>query len=296
MASSHEETPSAAVVEEIATNGEQGLLPHLESLERMMKFPVVEAAWIQSQDVYGKVKGSNSMFNWAFRTAEDVIQRAATTAAPLVQRLDRPIQYVDQTLVKGIDKLEVTAPIIREQPQEIYNQAKTRVTEMVSPHISKVCALKVAGQQKIVTKTSSLKELSWQKANEVLATQYGSMAVCGVDTTSALAERLLDYYFPKADHDTEEDSIPIAAEEDPVLHTVQTVGRLSNKVARRVYNTVSRQVKTLKKEDVHEYVASLIAVLRLTQYLNFINERVTGTSSSPLAIPAPMEGDELLGE
>lgn len=146
------------------------------------------------------------MFNWAFRTAEDAIQRAATTAAPLVQKLDRPIQYVDQTLVKGIDKLEVKAPIIREQPQEIYNQAKTRVTEMVSPHISKVCQLKVAGQQSIINKTSSLKELSWAKANEVLATQYGSMAVSGVDTTSALAERLLDYYFPKSETDAEDDS------------------------------------------------------------------------------------------
>lgn len=66
----------------------------------------------------------------------------------------------------------------------------------------------------------------------------------------------------------------VAAGVDPVLHTCQTVGRLSNKVARRVYRTVSRQVKLLKKEDVHEYVASLIAVLRLTQYLNFINEKV----------------------
>lgn len=76
---------------------------------------------------------------------------------------------------------------------------------------------------------------------------------------------------------------PIDANADPVLHTCQTVGRLSNKVARRVYRTVSRQVKMLKKEDVQEYVASLIAVLRLTQYLNFINERVqAGQSTIPI--------------
>lgn len=43
-------------IETVATS-ENGLLPHLETLERMMKLPVVEAAWIQSQDVYGKVKG-----------------------------------------------------------------------------------------------------------------------------------------------------------------------------------------------------------------------------------------------
>lgn len=252
------------------------LLPHLESLERMLQLPVVGAAWQQSQGVYEKVKSHNRMFNWAFSTAEDAVHRAVSTAAPIVSKFDRPIHYVDQTLVKGIDKLEVTAPIIKEQPHEIYNQAKNKVIDVVQPHISKVCALRVAGQQK----ASSLKDLSWQKANEVLATQYGSMAVSGFDTTSALAERLLDYYFPKSESDVEEDDAPIASDDDPVLHTVQTVGRLSNKVARRVYRTVSRQIKQLKKEDVQEYVASLIAVLRLTQYLNYINEKVQTTPST----------------
>lgn len=52
-----------------ATNGlgaiEQGkdvqnLLPHLESLERIIKLPVVGAAWDKSQDVYQNVKGMYS--------------------------------------------------------------------------------------------------------------------------------------------------------------------------------------------------------------------------------------------
>lgn len=36
---------------------DEPLLPHLESLERMMKLPVFEAAWVQSQEVYDKVRG-----------------------------------------------------------------------------------------------------------------------------------------------------------------------------------------------------------------------------------------------
>lgn len=242
------------------------------------------------------------MFNWAFRTAEHAVHFAVNKSVPLVQRLDRPIQLVDQTLVKGIDKLEVTAPIIKEQPQEIYNQARTKIIQTVQPHISKVCNLKAAGQQK----AASLKDLSWNKANEVLATQYGSMAVTGVDTTAALAEKLLDYYFPKTEEDSETDdngklesfncipvfpnfslfpSVPISAQADPVLHTVQTVGRLSNRIARRVYRTVSNQVKSFKKEDVQEYVAMLIAVLRLTQYLNFINEKAQSATAAITGTP-----------
>ncbi|XP_062140940.1 lipid storage droplets surface-binding protein 2 isoform X3 [Drosophila sulfurigaster albostrigata] len=178
------------------------LLPHLESLERIIKLPVVNAAWDKSQDVYGKVKGKNRVFNWALNAAEDCVARAVTTAAPIVNRLDRPIAYVDQTLVKGIEQLEVKAPIIKDTPQEIYTQAKNKVIDVVQPHLERVVKFKAAGQQK----AASLKDLAWQKANEVLATQYGSLAVNGVDTTTALAERLLEYYFPKCESDVEEDN------------------------------------------------------------------------------------------
>lgn len=123
------------------------------------------------------------------------------TAAPIINTLDRPIQFVDQTLCTGIDKLEAKAPIIREQPQDIYQQARNKVVDVVQPTLNRVCSMRAAGQQR----AHSLKDLSWQKANEVLATQYGSMAVSGLDTTSALAERLLDYYFPKIENDTAED-------------------------------------------------------------------------------------------
>ncbi|EDW78279.1 uncharacterized protein Dwil_GK16346, isoform A [Drosophila willistoni] len=261
------------------------LLPHLESLERIIKLPVVNAAWDKSQDVYGKVKGKNRVFEWAFTAAEDCVTRAVTTAVPFVTKLDRPIAYVDQTIVKGIEQLEVKAPIIKDTPQEIYNQAKSKVIDVVQPHLERVVKFKAAGQQK----AASLKDLAWQKANEVLATQYGSLAVNGVDTTTALAERLLEYYFPKSESDVEEDNdnkqnavvqngkssenndMPVPASEDPVLHTVQTVGRLSNKISRRVYRNVSRQIKQVQKGNINDYLSSLIAALKLHQYINFIN-------------------------
>lgn len=46
----------------IGNNDTAALLPHLESFEKMLKLPVVEAAWHQSQDVYGRVKGRFSKF------------------------------------------------------------------------------------------------------------------------------------------------------------------------------------------------------------------------------------------
>uniref|UniRef100_A0A2M4BS33 Putative lipid storage droplets surface binding protein 2 lsd2 n=1 Tax=Anopheles marajoara TaxID=58244 RepID=A0A2M4BS33_9DIPT len=275
-------TEPSAAAEPTSNNGSasvHALLPHLESIDRMMGLPVVDATWQQTQMVYGRVKDSNRLLTWALGTVEDLVCRAATVSAPLVQFVDRPLQLVDQTLVRGIDRLELNAPILKEQPAEIYQQARSRVLETVKPHLERVCDLRSASHQR----AASLKELSWRKANEVLATQYGCLAVDGLDATATVAERLLDYYFPKTEKDgeSEDDNAPVGAKEDPVLHTVQTVGRLSNKVARRVYRTVSQRVKSLGLQDVRDYVATLVAVLRLTQYLNFINEKPSLVEEDP---------------
>lgn len=51
----------------ITNHDTAALLPHLESFEKMLKLPVVEAAWHQSQGVYGRVKGKirkKNSLNW----------------------------------------------------------------------------------------------------------------------------------------------------------------------------------------------------------------------------------------
>lgn len=89
------------------------------------------------------------------------------------------------------------------------NQAKIKVLDAMQPRMERVSEIRKAGEQR----AASLKELSYNKANEVLATHYGSLAVSGVDSTAALAERLLDSFFPKnsEDENEEDDSKRIKA-------------------------------------------------------------------------------------
>lgn len=61
MAAKTNEKTNGAIVK--ADYKDVSVLPHLESWERMMKLPVVEAAWSQSQGVYGKVKGESRKFS-----------------------------------------------------------------------------------------------------------------------------------------------------------------------------------------------------------------------------------------
>lgn len=57
MALEKNQNNSSVEYNNIGNSDNAALLPHLESFEKMLKLPVVEAAWSQGQDVYGRVKG-----------------------------------------------------------------------------------------------------------------------------------------------------------------------------------------------------------------------------------------------
>lgn len=66
------------------------------------------------------------------------------------------------------------------------------MSSSLQPTIDKLHAAKESATQQ----ASTLKEISMAKANELLNTQYGNIAVQGVDNSSALINGLLDRYFP----------------------------------------------------------------------------------------------------
>jgi hypothetical protein len=86
-------------------------------------------------------------------------------------------------------------------PSQIYETAKSFVNSALFPTLETVSAVKNYGSEK----AHSIKELSLNKANEMLATRYGHMALSGFETTAALAEKYLDHYFPAAEQELEEE-------------------------------------------------------------------------------------------
>ncbi|XP_044734515.1 lipid storage droplets surface-binding protein 2 isoform X2 [Chrysoperla carnea] len=255
-------------------------LPHMEFTDRMWKLPAIQSAWYYSTSTYNKIKDSNTNINWALNSVEQTVQKAleqvTPIAAPVLNSLEKPIGMADRTLCSGLTTIENHLPLVTEAPCKVLEDTKCKVHQAIEPTLQKINAAKDLSTQK----AKDLRDFSWDKANEVLATQYGTLAVNGIDNSAVLAERLLDYYFPAPEGTQEEDDSPISPDEDKLLHTVQKVGRLSNKIARRVYNAVSTHIKNLKKEDVKEYVASLMAILQLTTTLKAINDKINAPSTT----------------
>ncbi|XP_033213886.1 uncharacterized protein LOC117170954 [Belonocnema kinseyi] len=241
--------------------------PHFGSLDRIKNIPVISSAIERTGSTYSYLKDSNYLVNWALSHAEAGLHYATAAAAPiatpLAKKFEGQISAVDQKLCQGLDAVEKKVPMVKQPPQQIYDAAKEVMNSTLQPTIDRL----VSAKQSATQQATSLKDISINKANEILSTRYGALAVQSVDSTSALVNKLLDHYFPPAEGEDAQPA-PVSAEENKVLHAVQTVGQLSSKTANRVYHSVAAQLRTVKKEDVSTYISNVVSILHLTYFLN----------------------------
>ncbi|XP_017759220.1 PREDICTED: lipid storage droplets surface-binding protein 2-like isoform X2 [Eufriesea mexicana] len=260
-----------ADVRDNTSNISSDAVPHLEVINRVKNIPVIHSAIEKTESTYSYLKDSHHLVNWALTQAEAGLHYATSTAAPmtasLTKKFEGQINAVDQKLCEGLNIVEEKVPIMKQQPQQIYDAAKAVMNSSLQPTIDKLYVLKESATQQ----ASTLKEVSIAKANELLNTQYGNMAVQSVDNTSVLINGLLDRYFPPVEGE-EVAPVPVSADENRVLHAVQTIGQLSTKTANRVYHSIVAQLKTMKEEDVAAYMSSVISILHLTYFLSLSNK------------------------
>ncbi|XP_051173894.1 lipid storage droplets surface-binding protein 2-like [Leptopilina boulardi] len=261
--------------------------PHLEAIDRIKNIPVIHSAIERTGSTYNYLKDSNHLINWALSHAEAGLHYATAAAAPiatpLAKKFEGQISAVDQKLCQGLDVVEEKVPIVKQPPQQIYDAAKEVMSSSLQPTVDKLMTAKQSATQQ----ASSLKEISINKANEILNTRCGTLAVQGVDSTSALVTKLLDHFFPPIPGEDAQPA-PVSADENKVLHAVQTIGQLSTKTANRVYHSVSAQLKTIKKEDVSMYISNVVSILHLTHFLN-LDKKEGSPSGSENSSPTHSE-------
>ncbi|XP_012288910.1 lipid storage droplets surface-binding protein 2 isoform X2 [Orussus abietinus] len=252
-------------------------LPQFQAFQRVLELPFVEMALSLSASTYSKVKDSNQLLHWTLSTAESSLtsatKQAMPIAVPIVKKLEAYIHFVDHTLCQGLDKIEEKVPMVKEKPELILENAFVLALQTVEPAVSTV----LYANDLIQAEASSLKDVSWNKVNEMLDTHYGSVTLHGIDSTAVIVDKLIDQYFPAIHEESE--AAPVSVTEDKLLNALQTVGRLSNKAARRVYSTVVLHLRTLKEDDVREYVGYVVRFLGITSYLFMVNKTVQAYTS-----------------
>lgn len=112
-------------------------LPHVESISRILKLPIVEDGTQIAGIVYSKIKRSNSLMNWGLGTAEKSLMVATTLASPAINVLNGPISAIDHLLCKGIDVVEEKVPAVHLPPSEIYSSAKDYMASKIKPVLTR---------------------------------------------------------------------------------------------------------------------------------------------------------------
>ncbi|XP_076547994.1 lipid storage droplets surface-binding protein 2-like [Osmia lignaria lignaria] len=242
-------------------------LPHIEVFHRLLELPVVESAISKSAATYSRVKDSHQLVHWTFTTAEvslsTATNKAVPTVAPIVKKLENLIHFVDHTLCLGLDKIEEKVPLVKEKPEQILENAYMLALQTLS-NISLVNHL-------IISQAVNLRDKSWDKANQILETQYGSAAVRGIDNTADIVDKLIDKYFLPTE---DEEAIDINTnEKDKLLHTLHTVSRLSNKAVRRVYSNIMFHLRVLSIDNFKAYIRSVAHFLQFTNYLHTLKHK-----------------------
>lgn len=232
-------------------------LPEMKVFHRVYtEVPMIETAVSRSFATYSRIKDRHKLLNWALTTAETSLTSAGIMAVPIAKKLENPIQFIDSTLCLGLDKIEEKVPLVKEKPEQILENAYTLAKKTVQPAVSTISL----ANELIISNATSLGVKSWCKANQLLETQYGDAAYRGIDSTVDVVDKIIDKYFPATG---DEESIVINTE-DKLLHTLQTLGRLSNKAARRVYSHIIIHLETLKPDNLKSYVNYVVQFLQLT--------------------------------
>lgn len=106
------------------TTSQPVILSHF--VDRVTSLPVVVSALDTAKQSYNHVKDINGLLGYTLSTAEKSAAYAVGHSRPLLEKLARPISYVDSLACKGLDRIEQSYPAVKQNsPQAIIHDAAT---------------------------------------------------------------------------------------------------------------------------------------------------------------------------
>ncbi|XP_067618080.1 lipid storage droplets surface-binding protein 1 isoform X3 [Eurosta solidaginis] len=227
---------------------------HLESLDRITSIPLVETSFKRIENVYGKVKHNNRLFNWYFETAESTIFAAYESVQPAVKLFEAPIKQLDGVMCKSLDLLEQRIPLVYLPPEMMYWNTK----EYMSDHLVRP----------VLKRADSVKHIG----NTVLESQLTAYAAQRLDEAFTVGDKFVDKYLiaipgvqDQVDAQNDDDNNVVAnVNENGAIKAIHHGQRFSRKLKRSLTQRTLYEARALKKQskeaiNVLIYAAELIA-------------------------------------
>ncbi|XP_077514221.1 perilipin-5-like [Amblyomma americanum] len=108
-------------------------------VSRVTSLPAVVSALDTAKQSYNHVKDRSGLLGYTLSTAEKSAAYAVGHSLPLLEKLARPINYVDSLACKGLDRIEQSYPAVKQNsPQDIIKDARDYGASLASQAVRAV--------------------------------------------------------------------------------------------------------------------------------------------------------------
>lgn len=187
------------------------------SVSRVADIPVVKSALNVATSWYGWVKGYNPVVESGLNRAEQTVLMVAGSARPVIQKLEKPINYADSLVCQGLDKLEEKVPAIKKSPEELKSAGWEKLEEVKGYGTSSV---------------DTVKSYVTSQVDRVRSSSYAQAVAKSVDTAMELTEAAVDNYLPAS---ADEPAEPANGPNNQEQSVLTRMSALSEKMRRRLY-------------------------------------------------------------
>ncbi|XP_067618079.1 lipid storage droplets surface-binding protein 1 isoform X2 [Eurosta solidaginis] len=244
---------------------------HLESLDRITSIPLVETSFKRIENVYGKVKHNNRLFNWYFETAESTIFAAYESVQPAVKLFEAPIKQLDGVMCKSLDLLEQRIPLVYLPPEMYWNTKEYMSDHLVRPVLKRADSVKHIGNTVL---ESQLTAYAAQRLDEAFTVgdkfvdKY-LIAIPGVqdqvdDGTLRINDLIKSVQGVQKTQNDDDNNVVANVNENGAIKAIHHGQRFSRKLKRSLTQRTLYEARALKKQskeaiNVLIYAAELIA-------------------------------------
>ncbi|XP_076620904.1 lipid storage droplets surface-binding protein 2-like [Colletes latitarsis] len=250
----------------------------MQAIQRALKIPSVNYLWGKSTKVYDRMKGTNMFTHWAFDVVENVVNTVLEKSLLLAKLMEKPIYTLDKKLCQGLDYVEVNLPIIKEEPNQILNHTKSIVFKHLRPAVKTFTDLKQETKHKVRAmtlltyyKVHYFRVYSWQQADKVMSTETGISILETVDSSTDLAELMLDKYLPATYEELyTNETEKLCCEHAKLHHTVEKLSEFSSRASRRIYFALMDRWRHMYRIGILILILRTIIILQAIQFFGLI--------------------------
>uniref|UniRef100_A0A8B9GJK5 Perilipin n=1 Tax=Amazona collaria TaxID=241587 RepID=A0A8B9GJK5_9PSIT len=268
--------------------------PQQNIVLRVVNLPLVSSTYDMVSTAYSTTKENHPYLKSVCEIAEKGVKTitsvAATSAMPIIQKLEPQIVVANNYACIGLDKIEERLPILNQPSDKVVANAKGVVVgareavtttvsgakETVAHTITGVMGKTREAMQDSVEMTKSVVNGS---INTVLGSRVLQIVSSGVDSALTKSETLVDQYLPLTEAELEKEAGKVEGFETGVQKPSYYIrlGSLSSKFRTRAYQQALNKVNDAKQKS-QETISQLHHTVNLIEYarknMNSANQKL----------------------